>query len=272
MHNQMAAVHVGATSHDGNDMRTRLLEEIKRRETLEVENKNLLYEMNNVLTKSRRTGNDADEPEDDDADKIRKLIRQKEILEKNNKELVNEVDDFNEKVKELQGSVKKVKELKRTNEELEQEVKYLKRKREEMDTAQKALHKEIDQLSMNVTEVERRNRQLTDEFDRLTRKMQDMEDGFKEERSNLARKLEREKDKAVDEMSRLRDDSEFKLKEQIMTTRQLESTIKNLEYQMRTMMSVGTIGMYTGNARLSYIYQNDQSATMYLYYMCCVVQ
>ena len=112
-----------------------------------------------------------------------------------------------------------------------------------MDNAQNTLHKEIDQLSSSAAEFERRSRQLTDELERSTRKMQDMDDGFKDEKTALTRKLEREKDKAVDEMAKLREDTEFKLKEQIMTTRQLESTIKNLEYQMRTMMSVGSIGM-----------------------------
>lgn len=241
----MTAVQVDTETFDGCDMRARLLDEIKRREALEVENKNLLYEMNKMLTKSRKTITETDDAEDDDADTIKKLKRQKEVLEKNNRELVNEVEEFNEKIEEYQESAKKIRELKRSNKELEDEVSYLRRKRDEMENAQNTLHKEVDQLSSNVTELERGNRQRSDDLERLRRKMQDMEDGFKDEKAALARKLEREKDKAVDEIGKLREDAEYKLKEQIMTTRQLESTIKNLEYQLRTRMSVGSIGMNT---------------------------
>ena len=243
---QMAAVQLETGTYDGCDIRTRLMEEVKRREALEVENKNLLYEINKMLVKSKKTITDPDgeDDEDGDNDKVRKLMRQKDLLEKSNRDLVKEVEEFKDKIEELQGSAKNIRELKRTNKELEDEVIYLKRKREELDSSQKTLQNEIDRMSSNLNEYEKNNRKLSDEMERLTRKIENMEDEFKNEKTALARKYDREKDKAVDEMSKLKDDAEFRLKEQMITTRQLESTIKNLEYQMRTMASVGPLGRH----------------------------
>ena len=242
------------------DFQLQLADEIRRRETLEIENKKLLYKINEILSGNRNGGNE------DASD----YIKNKETYSSRNetkvssrdnderaitqKELQSEVEDLQEKLEDMRKETKRNKDLKRRNDDLEEEVTHLTRKRDELLAAQRSLTREVDHLSRTLDEVERRNRKLSDETERFTRKIQDLEDSFRQEKISLVRKFENEKARAVEEVTNMKEACEKKLQLQIDTTRKLEEKIQRLEEQEsanggpQSRGVIGTSSSFAGNS------------------------
>ena len=213
----------------GSDMTSRLMAEVRKREALEIENKNLLYEMNRYLTGTSH-GDGESSPRDNKNDSTMKgSKRSKEGLAEKNRELLSEVEDLTDKVEEMEGRLKKNKELQRRNEALQEQVDEMNQKRDEMETAQKKIKKELSQLSAALEEVERRNRKLADELECQTRKVRDMDDSFRREKDSIKRRGEEEKAEAVGKVTKQKEEMERQLQEQISKMKQLEDNLQALQ-------------------------------------------
>ncbi|KAL9987739.1 hypothetical protein ACROYT_G002093 [Oculina patagonica] len=198
-----------------NDFQLQLNDEIRRRETLEIENKKLLYKMNEILSGNGNSRNDEvfENVKNNGTSLSRNdtKVSSRDNKEKQ-KELQSEIEDLQGKLEDLKKEAKRNKETKRRNEDLEEEVTHLTRKRDELLAAQRNLTREVDHLSRTLDEVERRNRKLADETERFTRKIQDLEDSFRQEKISLARNYENEKARAVEEVVKIKEASEKRLK------------------------------------------------------------
>lgn len=258
---------VNTTPGWGNsDFQQQLTDEIRRRETLEMENKKLLYKMNEILS-GNRNGRNEDVFDNLKNNETSSNRNETKVPSRNNneraitqKELQSEIVDLQEKLEDLKKEAKRNKELKRRNDDLDEEVTHLTRKRDELLAAQRNLTREVDHLSRTLDEVERRNRKLTDETERFTRKIQDIEDSFRQEKISLVRNYENEKARAVEEVTKMREACEKKLQVQTDTTRKLEEKIQRLEDQISANVgpqSRGLNGTSSSHALNSYGISGD---------------
>ena len=223
-------------SWGSSELQEQLTNEIRQREKLEIENKKLLYKINDIL--SGGGGNSYNEEAFHDLktdgmsfsqNETKLTSRENKKREVKQKELQSEIEDLQDKLEDMKKEAKKNKDLKRKNEELEEEVTRLTRKRDELLGAQRNLTREVDHLSRTLDEVERRNRKLSDDTERFTRKIQDIEESFRQEKITLANNYENEKARAVEEVTKLKDACEKRLQIETDTTKALEEKIRYLE-------------------------------------------
>ena len=221
------------------DMQQELNDEIQRRESLETENKKLLYKINEILSGE---GNSVNETafENETFERTSLSRNKQNSPSRSNKgrerevkqtALLNEIEDLQEKLDDMMKDARRSKALKRRNEDLEEEITHLTRKRDELLASQRNLTREVDHLSCTLEEVERRNRKLTDDSERFTRRIQDIEDSFRQEKITLARHHEKEKATALEEVIKSKEACESKLQIQMDATKALEEKVRLLEGQ-----------------------------------------
>ncbi|XP_067016652.1 golgin subfamily B member 1-like [Acropora muricata] len=227
------------TGWDKSDMQQELKDEIQRRESLEIENKKLLYKINEILSGEGNSVNEtAFENENFEStslsrNKQNSPSRSNKSREREAKQtaLLNEIEDLQEKLEDMMKDAKRNKALKRRNEDLEEEITHLSRKRDELLASQRNLTREVDHLSRTLEEVERRNRKLTDDSECFTRRIQDIEDSFRQEKVTLARHHEIEKATVLEEVIKSKEACESKLQIQMDATKALEEKVRLLEGQ-----------------------------------------
>ncbi|XP_015770883.1 PREDICTED: golgin subfamily B member 1-like [Acropora digitifera] len=227
------------TGWGSSDMQQELKDEIQRRESLEIENKKLLYKINEILSGEGNSVNEtAFENENFEStslsrNKQNSPSRSNKSREREVKQtaLLNEIEDLQEKLEDMMKDAKRNKALKRRNEDLEEEISHLSRKRDELLASQRNLTREVDHLSRTLEEVERRNRKLTDDSECFTRRIQDIEDSFRQEKITLARHHEKEKATVLEEVIKSKEACESKLQIQMDATKALEEKVRLLEGQ-----------------------------------------
>ena len=232
----------GTASWGNTELQIQLNNEIRQRETLEIENKKLLYKINDILYSGGQRGGERENRHNEDTlysgknkqphltqNNTTDTSRERQVNDNRQRELQSEIGELQEKIDDLKKEVKRNKDLKRKNEELEEEVTHLSRKRDELLAAQRNLTREVDDLSRTLDKVERRNRKLSDETERFMKKIQDIEESFRQEKMRLARSFESEKSQAVEEVTKLKEACEKKLRVEIDTTRRLEEKILQME-------------------------------------------
>ena len=227
------------TGWDKSDMQQELKDEIQRRESLEIENKKLLYKINEILSGE---GNSVNETafENENFERTSLSRNKQNSPSRSNKSrerevkqtaLLNEIEDLQEKIEDMMKDAKRNKALKRRNEDLEEEITHLTRKRDELLASQRNLTREVDHLSRTLEEVERRNRKLTDDSECFTRRIQDIEDSFRREKITLARHHEKEKATVLEEVIKSKEACESKLQIQMDATKALQEKVRLLEGQ-----------------------------------------
>ena len=250
----------GTASWGNTELQIQLNNEIRQRETLEIENKKLLYKINDILYSGGQGGGERENRHNEDTlysgknkqphltqNNTTNTSRERQVNDNRQRELQSEIRELQEKIDDLKKEVKRNKDLKRKNEELEEEVTHLSRKRDELLAAQRNLTREVDHLSRTLDEVERRNRKLSDETERFMKKIQDIEESFRQEKMRLARSFESEKSQAVEEVTKLKEACEKKLRVEIDTTRRLEEKILQLEEKMPPNVYVPTGSLETSS-------------------------
>ena len=221
------------------DMQQELKDEIQRRESLEIENKKLLYKINEILSGEGNSVNEtAFENENFENTSLSRNIQNSPSRSNKSRErevkqtaLLNEIEDLQEKLEDMMKDAKRNKALKRRNEDLEEEITHLSRKRDELLASQRNLTREVDHLSRTLEDVERRNRKLTDDSECFTRRIQDIEDSFRQEKITLARHHEKEKATVLEEVIKSKEACESKLQIQMDATKALEEKVRLLEGQ-----------------------------------------
>ena len=250
----------GTASWGNTELQIQLNNEIRQRETLEIENKKLLYKINDILYSGGQGGGERENRHNEDTlysgknkqphltqNNTANTSRERQVNDNRQRELQSEIEELLEKIDDLKKEVKRNKDLKRKNEELEEEVTHLSRKRDELLAAQRNLTREVDHLSRTLDEVERRNRKLSDETERFMKKVQDIEESFRQEKMRLARSFESEKSQAVEEVTKLKEACEKKLRVEIDTTRRLEEKILQMEGKMPPNVYVPTGSLETSS-------------------------
>ena len=250
----------GTASWGNTELQIQLNNEIRQRETLEIENKKLLYKINDILYSGGQGGGERENRHNEDTlysgknkqphltqNNTTNTSRERQVNDNRQRELQSEIEELLEKIHDLKKEVKRNKDLKRKNEELEEEVTHLSRKRDELLAAQRNLTREVDDLSRTLDKVERRNRKLSDETERFMKKIQDIEESFRQEKMRLARSFESEKSQAVEEVTKLKEACEKKLRVEIDTTRRLEEKILQLEEKMPPNVYVPTGSLETSS-------------------------
>ena len=250
----------GTASWGNTELQIQLNNEIRQRETLEIENKKLLFKINDILYSGGQGGGERENRHTEDTlysgknkqphltqNNTTYTSRERQVNDNRQRELQSEIREVQEKIDDLKKEVKRNKDLKRKNEELEEEVTHLSRKRDELLAAQRNLTREVDHLSRTLDEVERRNRKLSDETERFMKKIQDIEESFRQEKMRLARSFESEKSQAVEEVTKLKEACEKKLRVEIDTTRRLEEKILQLEEKMPPNVYVPTGSLDTSS-------------------------
>ena len=250
----------GTASWGNTELQIQLNNEIRQRETLEIENKKLLYKINDILYSGGQGGGERENRHNEDTlysgknkqphltqNNTTYTSRERQVNDNRQRELQSEIRELQEKIDDLKKEVKRNKDLKRKNEELEEEVTHLSRKRDELLAAQRNLTREVDHLSRTLDEEERRNRKLSDETERFMKKIQDIEESFRQEKMRLARSFESEKSQAVEEVTKLKEACEKKLRVEIDTTRRLEEKILQLEEKMPPNVYVPTGSLETSS-------------------------
>ena len=272
----------GTASWGNTELQIQLNNEIRQRETLEIENKKLLYKINDILYSGGQGGGERENRHNEDTlysgknkqphltqNNTTDTSRERQVNDNRQRELQKEIGELQEKIDDLKKEVKRNKDLKRKNEELEEEVTHLSRKRDELLAAQRNLTREVDHLSRTLDEVERRNRKLSDETERFMKKIQDIEESFRQEKMRLARSFESEKSQAVEEVTKLKEACEKKLRVEIDTTRRLEEKILQLEEKMPPNVYVPTGSLETSsllNDSHSYtLLENERSQSVNTY-------
>ena len=264
----------GTASWGNTELQIQLNNEIRQRETLEIENKKLLYKINDILYSGGQGGGERENRHNEDTlysgknkqphltqNNTTNTSRERQVNDNRQRELQSEIEELQEKIDDLKKEVKRNKDQKRKNEELEEEVTHLSRKRDELLAAQRNLTREVDHLSLTLDEVERRNRKLSDETERFMKKIQDIEESFRQEKMRLARSFESEKSQAVEEVTKLKEACEKKLRVEIDTTRRLEEKIRQLEEKMPPNVYVPTGSLETSsllNDTHSYTLSGDE--------------
>ena len=250
----------GTASWGNTELQIQLNNEIRQRETLEIENKKLLYKINDILYSGGQGGGERENRHNEDTlysgknkqphvtqNNTTNTSRERQVNDNRQRELQSEIGELQEKVDDLKKEVKRNKDLKRKNEELEEEVTHLSRNRDELLAAQRNLTREVDDLSRTLDKVEKRNRKLSDETERFMKKIQDIEESFRQEKMRLARSFESEKSQAVEEVTKLKEACEKKLRVEIDTTRRLEEKILQLEEKMPPNVYVPTGSLETSS-------------------------
>ena len=250
----------GTASRGNTELQIQLNNEIRQRETLEIENKKLLYKINDILYSGGQGGGERENLHNEDTlysgknkqthltqNNTTNTSRERQVNDNRQKELQSEIEELQEKIDDLKKELKRNKDVKRKNEELEEEVTHLSRKRDELLGAQRNLTREVDHLSHTLDEVERRNRKLSDQTERFMKKIQDIEESFRQEKMRLARSFESEKSQAVEEVTKLKEACEKKLRVEIDTTRRLEEKILQLEEKMPPNVYVPTGSLETSS-------------------------
>ena len=250
----------GTASWGNTELQIQLNNEIRQRETLEIENKKLLYKINDILYSGGQGGGERENRHNEDTlysgknkqphltqNNTTNTSRERQVNDYRQRELQSEIEELLEKIDDLKKEVKRNKDLKRKNEELEEKVTHLSRKRDELLAAQRNLTREVDDLSRTLDKVERRNRKLSDETERFMKKIQDIEESFRQEKMRLARSFESEKSQAVEEVTKLKEACEKKLRVEIDTTRRLEEKILQLEEKMPPNVYVPTGSLETSS-------------------------
>ena len=272
----------GTASWGNTELQIQLNNEIRQRETLEIENKKLLYKINDILYSGGQRGGERENRHNEDTlysgknkqphltqNNTTYTSRERQVNDNRQRELQSEIRELQEKIDDLKKEVKRNKDLKRKNEELEEEVTHLSRKRDELLAAQRNLTREVDHLSRTLDEVERRNRKLSDETERFMKKIQDIEESFRQEKMRLARSFESEKSQAVEEVTKLKEACEKKLRVEIDTTRRLEEKILQMEEKRPPNVYVPTGSLETSsllNDNHSYtLLENERSQSVNTY-------
>ena len=272
----------GTASWGNTELQIQLNNEIRQRETLEIENKKLLYKINDILYSGGQRGGERENRDNEDTlysgknkqphltqNNTTDTSRERQVNDNRQRELQKEIGELQEKIDDLKKEVKRNKDLKRKNEELEEEVTHLSRKRDELLAAQRNLTREVDHLSRTLDEVERRNRKLSDETERFMKKIQDIEESFRQEKMRLARSFESEKSQAVEEVTKLKEACEKKLRVEIDTTRRLEEKILQMEEKRPPNVYVPTGSLETSsllNDSHSYtLLENERSQSVNTY-------
>ena len=272
----------GTASWGNTELQIQLNNEIRQRETLEIENKKLLYKINDILYSGGQGGGERENRHNEDTlysgknkqphltqNNTTYTSRERQVNDNRQRELQSEIGELQEKIDDLKKEVKRNKDLKRKNEELEEEVTHLSRKRDELLAAQRNLTREVDHLSRTLDEVERRNRKLSDETERFMKKIQDIEESFRQEKMRLARSFESEKSQAVEEVTKLKEACEKKLRVEIDTTRRLEEKILQMEEKRPPNVYVPTGSLETSsllNDSHSYtLLENERSQSVNTY-------
>ena len=272
----------GTASWGNTELQIQLNNEIRQRETLEIENKKLLYKINDILYSGGQRGGERENRHNEDTlysgknkqphltqNNTTDTSRERQVNDNRQRELQSEIGELQEKIDDLKKEVKRNKDLKRKNEELEEEVTHLSRKRDELLAAQRNLTREVDHLSRTLDEVERRNRKLSDETERFMKKIQDIEESFRQEKMRLARSFESEKSQAVEEVTKLKEACEKKLRVEIDTTRRLEEKILQMEEKRPPNVYVPTGSLETSsllNDSHSYtLLENERSQSVNTY-------
>ena len=272
----------GTASWGNTELQIQLNNEIRQRETLEIENKKLLYKINDILYSGGQRGGERENRHNEDTlysgknkqphltqNNTTDTSRERQVNDNRQRELQSEIGELQEKIDDLMKEVKRNKDLKRKNEELEEEVTHLSRKRDELLAAQRNLTREVDHLSRTLDEVERRNRKLSDETERFMKKIQDIEESFRQEKMRLARSFESEKSQAVEEVTKLKEACEKKLRVEIDTTRRLEEKILQMEEKRPPNVYVPTGSLETSsllNDSHSYtLLENERSQSVNTY-------
>ena len=271
----------GTASWGNTELQIQLNNEIRQRETLEIENKKLLYKINDILYSGGQGGGERENRHNEDTlysgknkqphvtqNNTTNTSRERQVNDNRQRELQSEIGELQEKIDDLKKEVKRNKDLKRKNEELEEEVTHLSRKRDELLAAQRNLTREVDHLSRTLDEVERRNRKLSDETERFMKKIQDIEESFKQEKMRLTRSFESEKSQAVEEVTKLKEACEKKLRVEIDTTRRLEEKILQMEGKMPPNVYVPTGSLETSSLLDSHSYTllgNERSQSVNTY-------
>ena len=272
----------GTASWGNTELQIQLNNEIRQRETLEIENKKLLYKINDILYSGGQGGGERENRHNEDTlysgknkqphltqNNTTYTLRERQVNDNRQRELQSEIRELQEKIDDLKKEVKRNKDLRRKNEELEEEVTHLSRKRDELLAAQRNLTREVDHLSRTLDEVERRNRKLSDETERFMKKIQDIEESFRQEKMRLARSFESEKSQAVEEVTKLKEACEKKLRVEIDTTRRLEEKILQMEEKRPPNVYVPTGSLETSsllNDSHSYtLLENERSQSVNTY-------
>ena len=272
----------GTATWGNTELQIQLNNEIRHRETLEIENKKLLYKINDILYSGGQRGGERENRHNEDTlysgknkqphltqNNTTDTSRERQVNDNRQRELQSEIGELQEKIDDLKKEVKRNKDLKRKNEELEEEVTHLSRKRDELLAAQRNLTREVDHLSRTLDEVERRNRKLSDETERFMKKIQDIEESFRQEKMRLARSFESEKSQAVEEVTKLKEACEKKLRVEIDTTRRLEEKILQMEEKRPPNVYVPTGSLETSsllNDNHSYtLLENERSQSVNTY-------
>jgi hypothetical protein len=241
-HNGIHAAHQNGVSNSlnrgngNNSIETSLNNEIKKREALEVENKNLLYEMNKLL--SGINGEEAIESyqalEKDDLPRATPS-NSNNGLQRKNKELMKEIAELKENIEDMETLTKKNKQYKNKISDLQEELDHVTRKRDDLASAHRNLKRDVDQLSTTLDDLQRKNRQFADEVDRLMKKIQDLEDSFKCEKTKLVRNHENEMERALEDADTKNEELQRKVQEQSRIIQQLEEVAGEAGYDIQTL-------------------------------------
>ena len=208
------------------DWHVKLEQEVTKSKTLEKENKQLLYQINKLLSGDRDMGKDEGERS--------VFVKDKEGSNKVHA-LEEELSELHEKCRVLERDARKKKEYENKTKELMEEIDGLMSTKEEMARKQKELMRAAENSSSSVEEVEVKNRRLEEQVDSLSRKLRDLEDshnkrGSASEVNDLKWENENTKRK-TDELQKNTEILESKLKEGEQQLRELKSTKERLEQE-----------------------------------------
>ena len=210
------------------DWRTKLSEEVRKKERLEEENKRLLYQINDLLEQNVAGGaiNTTNGKHSLDQE-VKKTSFSRD--NKKLKDIPAEMDELRENCRVLERDAKKKKEVESKNIELSEEIEELTVKKDEMIRKQKELMKELDNSQSSVQWVEDKNRRLTEEVENLSRKIRQMEDNFRNEREDWIRNYTKQKTLQISELLSEKETIERKYNEQVKINRSMEAEINSCE-------------------------------------------
>ena len=206
------------------DWKMKLTEEVRKRETLEEENKKLLYQINDLLEKNATERaipkTSVDETINSPVGKTPYSWNAKRV-----KNLETEIVDLREECRILEKDAKKKKELETKNAELSEEIEDLTAKKDEAVRKQKELMRELGDSLSSVKQNEDKNRRLIEEADTLSGKIRQMENNFRNEKEDLIRTYSKNKSLEISELLTGKEAIEQQYNEQVKTNRSLEAEI-----------------------------------------------
>ncbi|XP_068737385.1 myosin heavy chain, non-muscle-like [Montipora capricornis] len=248
------------------DWKMKLTEEVRKRETLEEENKKLLYQINDLLEKNATERvipkTSVDETINSPVGKTPYSWNAKRV-----KNLETEIVEIREECRILEKDAKKKKELETKNAELSEEIEDLTAKKDEAVRKQKELMRELDDSLSSVKQNEDKNRRLIEEADTLSGKIRQMENNFRNEKEDLIRTYSKNKSLEISELLTEKEAIEQKYNEQVKTNRSLEAEmdsskkrIHDLEKQNECLQKMQ--GEITNRFTEDLNYERGRSATM----------